>query len=67
MARAALGQQPLGEPDIHVPAGRERPGLVRQVAGVHQHREAPIENGRLIDSPALLLLDRGHGSTLRPV
>jgi hypothetical protein len=66
MPRAALIQQPLGESDIHVPAGRERPGLVRQVAGVHQHREAPVEDSCFVDSLALLL-DRGHASTLRRV
>jgi hypothetical protein len=66
MARAALIQQPLGEPDIDVPAGRERPGLVRQVAGVHQDGEAPVEDSCFVDSLALLL-DRGHGSTLRRV
>jgi hypothetical protein len=63
--RAALGEETLGKPDVDVPAGRERPGLVRRVAGIHQDGEAPAEDGRFVDSP-MLLLDRGHEPTLRP-
>ena len=62
---AALGEEALGKPDVDVPAGRERPGLVRRVAGIHQDGEAPVENDRFVDTLPLLF-DRGHGFTLRP-
>lgn len=56
---ATLGEQALGQADVDVLARRERPGLIREVAGVHQDFEPPVEDRRLV-CPVVLLLNGGH-------